>query len=635
MQIKQFPMNGAARLLALAALSFSGACAGDDPGFQGSASQRDTDAQASSNPDDEEQANDGSAQGVSPDRRLSDGGTIDSPDESDMPVNTGRDNADDSDDTVVGTPSPNQIGTRYFVNLAATAGGDGSNWQNALADLHEALALAETTASADNPVEIWAKEGVYLPTQDPTDRDATFLLTNHTKLYGSFAGVENSLQERDLYGAQYTSVLSGNIDGTPIDTDGKDTDPSGNTKHVLKGYDLAGEVLLDGWVIRHGNASASFVDPQEGAGLRLEGGAITLQQTRFEHHLGKEGGAIAVLNAASLSVYDSIFEFNIGRWGGAVSLYEVERVVFERCRFSENEAELSSGALHGTQVEELKVLDTTFDHNVADNAGAVELLATSFLFKRSRFISNTSQFHAGALKLVINSSGTIANSEFLNNSASGSNGGAIFPSVDSHPLIINTLFSGNKAAHGGALYAPGSMWQGVWRGNEMVVSGCTFTGNVAWYGGAMYVYGLPTISNSAFWGNDAQATDGIADIQTCTHQAQFQCEAHPSVIYSCIESGYNPATQGGIKHALVVPSDSPFLYDNLMGIDGMWGTDDDIDPILTPLGPCIDAGSISELPLDSADVDDDLDVLEPLPLDINGQHRVRGASVDPGAFETP
>ena len=46
---------------------------------------------------------------------------------------------------------------RYFVQATATGANNGKNWQNAFADLHDALTLA---AAGD---EVWVAQGTYTP----------------------------------------------------------------------------------------------------------------------------------------------------------------------------------------------------------------------------------------------------------------------------------------------------------------------------------------------------------------------------------------------------------------------------------------------------------------------------------------
>jgi hypothetical protein len=56
---------------------------------------------------------------------------------------------------------------------------------------------------------------------------------------------------------------------------------------------------------------------------------------------------------------------------------------------------------------------------------------------------------------------------------------------------------------------------------------------------------------------------------------------------------------------------------------------------LQPNSPLVNAGDASLLPADVADLDDDADVAEPTPLDLDGLARVVGAEVDLGVYEKP
>ena len=54
---------------------------------------------------------------------------------------------------------------------------------------------------------------------------------------------------------------------------------------------------------------------------------------------------------------------------------------------------------------------------------------------------------------------------------------------------------------------------------------------------------------------------------------------------------------------------------------------------IDPQSPCIDSGNDSVLPSDAHDLDDDGDILEPLPVDYLGEQRIGGVVVDIGAIE--
>lgn len=77
-------------------------------------------------------------------------------------------------------------------------------------------------------------------------------------------------------------------------------------------------------------------------------------------------------------------------------------------------------------------------------------------------------------------------------------GGAIYSEVSSGLHLVESIFSGNKAAHGGALYTKGSV----------NMDSCTLQNNIALTGkgGAFYGSGQSSgaIRRSAFSGNEAE-----------------------------------------------------------------------------------------------------------------------------------
>ena len=96
----------------------------------------------------------------------------------------------------VATNAAAQI-TRY-VKPTATGTADGSDWDNASADI-QAMIDASTSGDA-----VWVMAGTYVPTVAPSDcgscpanaRYFSFYLKDGVKLYGSFVGTETLLAQR-------------------------------------------------------------------------------------------------------------------------------------------------------------------------------------------------------------------------------------------------------------------------------------------------------------------------------------------------------------------------------------------------------------------------------------------------------
>jgi hypothetical protein len=98
----------------------------------------------------------------------------------------------------------------HFVKPALTGGGDCSTYD-------DACGLQSALATAFPGDQVWAAQGVYVPTltTDPADpRSVTFMLPAVVVVYGGFTGTEGSLGKRNWL--THFSVLSGgNLDSNP------------------------------------------------------------------------------------------------------------------------------------------------------------------------------------------------------------------------------------------------------------------------------------------------------------------------------------------------------------------------------------------------------------------------------------
>jgi len=201
-------------------------------------------------------------------------------------------------------------GRRLYVDAYASGANNGSSWEDAFTDLHSALFAAQPGDC------VWVALGTYKPA-DSYNREVSFNLKGGVKLYGGFAGVETSLEQRNW--ERYKTILSGDI-GLPND----DSDNSYNILHI-ETSDM--ETVVDGFTLTGGNADN--YDP------------FTSQYSR-----GKCGGAIYVTVKGPVNplISNCSFEHNYAReFGGAVYVFtgeEKEEILpFENCWFTDNRAD--------------------------------------------------------------------------------------------------------------------------------------------------------------------------------------------------------------------------------------------------------------------------------------------------------
>jgi hypothetical protein len=178
------------------------------------------------------------------------------------------------------------------------------------------------------------------------------------------------------------------------------------------------------------------------------------------------------------------------------------------------------------------------------------------------------------------------------------------------PTLVNCSFVGNSAAHtaGAMLIEPPE---------SPVLINCTFAGNrSSGYSGAIFCGDGcdPVLTNCILWAN----TQEKGDIE--------HAQINSGMLNYCCVQGWSPELRGIGNFG-----EDPMFVD-LDGPDNEIGTEDD-DLRLNPNSPCIDSGDSTALPADVTDLDADGDTTEPIPFDIEGHPRVRGGTVEVGAYE--
>ncbi|MCB9265881.1 MAG: gliding motility-associated C-terminal domain-containing protein [Lewinellaceae bacterium] len=533
---------------------------------------------------------------------------------------------------------------RIFVDIDATGNNDGTSWEDAFTDLQDGLKAAYPGD------QVWVAEGIYLPvTCSPctdSDREKAFQLRNGVELYGGFAGVEDALEQRDY--EAFPTILSGDI--------GMSGDSTDNAYRVVLLKNVSSKTLLDGFTIEEGNGDGPF-GFFFGGGVYIDGrngmaASPVVRNCIIRNNYATGGGGMAMEGSGSgairAEIRNCLFEGNtcslqaISRGGAVYVAGSVGATIeprFTGCTFLNNYSGDDGGAM---------VINISSENMLPSSYSAVRI--DSCRFENNESVGDFGR--GGAIWMLMSSNtvsnNVISNSQFINNIAGG-NGGAIFnrasfDQVLANDRIINCFFSGNRSQRdGGALYFRGS--QGAVNTGEAI--NCVFLDNqAALNGGAVYSTSFLTtggtsrnrLANCSFYGNTAQLSGGgvyihgsDGGVNEMTIQNSIFWEDSANLAGNEV---YNGEGILSLSHCIIQDGyNGVGTQDAVQSIDPLYIAPDDGDLSLQPCSPAVNAGLNAFLPIDSFDLDSDLDSLEILDIDLAGLNRFYEGTTDLGALE--
>jgi len=475
-----------------------------------------------------------------------------------------------------------------YVDSQATGAGNGTSWQDAFGDLADALDAALPGC------RIRVAEGVYTPDRGTGDPTLSFVVDGSIAVIGGFAGVAYpDPDEHDP--ALHPTVLSGDLGGS-------------RSLHVVTiQVSVPGaRATLRDLTVRKGYANDTSTGERNGAGVLVLGAGPGLRAILagclIEENVAPRYGG-GVFSEVPLLLRDCVVRTGRAERGGGV--YGT-LVTLERCRIERNQAVSAFALGNGVYGQTVQARDSLFLENetlgdsfIESRGGAVYCDLGSFV--RCSFVGNRTasccQASGGALQAT--GFATVVQCAFLGNRAvAGAGSLTAGGAIDASELEIEgSVFSANAVTGAGSGIGGG----GACSAASLVARNTTFWGNeTSSQGGACQVEDSLTLLNCILWQNsDATGTSESAQLGLVPPASE--------VSWSCVQNWSGLFTGVG-----TIGSD-PLLVDP-QGADGLPGTEDD-DLRLLAGSPCIDAGSNLRMGVDLFDLDGDLDVAEPTPVD--------------------
>lgn len=454
---------------------------------------------------------------------------------------------------------------RVYVNAGASGAETGEDWVNAYTDLQDALAYGAGT-------EIWVASGVYVPTADPSDRSASFILGRGKLLFGGFSGTETQRDQRDW--ESNPTVLSGNIINPPVNPGEAIEDASslGDFSYsvVRAGTNIGPSAVLDGFTITGGHDPRSDFS---GGGIKLNGASPKLNNLLIAGNSVNLGGG---------GIYND---------GGSPVLTHVT--------ISHNKnTEFGGGGMYDEHSDSTFMKNVELSHNESPLAGGL-MAYSSTIFLTDALINK-------------------------NIATLGDSGGGGIRSLDSDISLVNVAITGNSAASGGGLYISGG---------EFVYTNALISGNTAVLGGGVYnVVTSSIMRNVTISSNSANRGGGIYNLNTS--DTLYNSILWGNTTAEGYDSYQGGLSSSSIYHSLFAYGDGH--YDNYPEIEAHHSDDDDplfIDADngnyrLQPGSPAIHFGDPdTELSLYPEDEGGN-------PVDLDGNPRVQGAAINAGAYES-
>jgi hypothetical protein len=378
--------------------------------------------------------------------------------------------------SVVSAASLSEIqSTIFYVKQGGI--GNCSNWSSA-------CNLQSAFSQANAGDQIWVAAGIYKPTTD-SDRTISFELKSGLSVYGGFPASGGEWASRDPW--THITTLSGDIG-----TEGQISD---NSFHVVRAENVDATAILDGFYIKFG--SAYDLEPPNiwGGGMYTSNSDLHISNISFQENTAVCGGGLFVDAGNPILDHVEFINNTVIQDGGGMYNYAGASPIINEVTFSGNHADNGNGGgMFNAADDDAYLTNVHFLNNSAINGGGMFNQGGSdpeIYF--STFIANTVTQSGGGL-VNNHSNPHLKYTLFDSNQVLGQGGGGAIASLDSQPIIEDSLFINNNSGWiGSALVNSNS--------NTSLTNVAFFNNNAQFVGTIVNLASSPTIINATIYEN--------------------------------------------------------------------------------------------------------------------------------------
>jgi len=316
------------------------------------------------------------------------------------------------------TPDANGI---IYVKETAIGSTNGSSWNNATSDLHNAI-------FANGVQKVFVAKGNY------NVGSTSFIMKNNVEIYGGFD------PDNEIDDLSDTRILPNEtaFEGSVLNGE--------NQRPVIWNYDngLNNTAILDGFTVKNGNNN------DNAGGIMNVIASPTYRNLVIKNNAAKKGGGM-YNHIASPIINNVIFKDNTATEdGGGILNNQNSNAILTNVKFQNNTADWGGGMFnYGSS----PIMDTIeiIGNSTSNDGGGIYNQSNSNPVMTNMKIQNNTAVYAGGIINDDHSSPTMSNITITGNTAT-IDGGGIYNYVNSNPEMTNVTITGNTAVQGGGMF---------------------------------------------------------------------------------------------------------------------------------------------------------------------------------------